>query len=199
MVSNTNEKHHTSSDEELVRRIIAGGESLESRSVASELIGRYQRSVYLWCFRYVREHEHALDLSQEVLLSAYQRLGSFEGRSKFSSWLFAITRNRCLNEVRRVSLLVDDEADPESVSVPAPTPDTDLENRESEERLMTLIEQTLDPIEQKAIWLRCFERMPVDDITIILGIDASSGARGLLQKARRKLRAALDTNEVGEQ
>jgi len=47
-------------------------------------------------------------------------------------------------------------------------------------------------MEQKAIWLRCFERLPIDEITGMLGIEAKSGARGMLQTARRKLKAALE-------
>ena len=52
--------------------------------------------------------------------------------------------------------------------------------------------------EQKAIWLRCFERVPIDEITRLLGIEASTGARGVLQRARRKLRTALDRSGVGD-
>ena len=48
-----------------------------------------------------------------------------------------------------------------------------------------------DAREQEAIYLRCFERLPVDEITSLLSITGASGARGLLQSARRKLRAAL--------
>jgi DNA-directed RNA polymerase specialized sigma24 family protein len=53
----------------------------------------------------------------------------------------------------------------------------------------------LEPQEQQAIWLRCVERMPVDDVTRILGVDGSSGARAVLQRARRKLRAAIERRE----
>jgi DNA-directed RNA polymerase specialized sigma24 family protein len=41
------------------------------------------------------------------------------------------------------------------------------------------------------LWLRCFEKVPVDEITRMLGITEASGARGVLQRARRRLRAAL--------
>ena len=57
--------------------------------------------------------------------------------------------------------------------------------------LLRILTDTLTPQEQEAIWLRWFERMPVDDITCALGLDTASGARGLLQAARRKLRVVL--------
>jgi len=58
-----------------------------------------------------------------------------------------------------------------------------------------VIEASLDSVEQQAIRLRCFERMPVDAITRALDIRGSAGARAVLQRARRKLRAALATPE----
>jgi RNA polymerase sigma-70 factor (ECF subfamily) len=179
-------------DEELVRAVNDGRDTSAGRAAATELLARYRRPVYAWCYRYVGDHEHALDLSQDVLMRAWQSLESFAGRSKFSSWLFAIARNRCLNEVRRVRLLEDDEPDFERVGGGGSNPARDLEESEDEERLIELIRATLDPLEQRALWLRCFERLPVGEITKILDIESVSGARGLLQKARRRLRAAVE-------
>ncbi len=171
--------------------VAGAGVSHGGNPAAAELLGRYQRSVYLWCFRYVNDHEKALDLSQDVFLSVLQGLEAFAGRSRFSSWLFSITRNRCLNEVQRVDLLRDEGPDLERVPDRIAGPDREFEQREGEEKVLRLLRTTLGPQEQKAIWLRCYERLPIDEITKILGIEASSGARGMLQTARRKLRAAL--------
>ncbi len=164
-----------------------------ARRAAGELLRRYRDSVYLWCFRYVRDHERALDMAQEVLLSAYERLGQFQERSAFSSWLFAIARNRCLNEMRRDAWRDDAELD----ALPDPGPSVadriDAELRDG--RLAALANAVLDPLERRAVWLRYAERMPVEGITSLLGLDQKSGARGLLQRARRKLRLAIDREE----
>ena len=154
------------------------------------LLERYQDRVYLWCFRMVREREQACDLAQEVLLSAYRKLDTFEGRSEFASWLFVIARNRCLSALRRPSIFEDESELPEPVD-PAAGPDRQLQESLDERELLDLVREHLDPIEQDVLWLRCFERVPVDEITRILRITSASGARGLLQRARRKLRAAL--------
>ena len=171
------------------------------RHAASALLDRYRERVYIWCLRYTRDHEQALDMAQEVLISAYKNLGSFGGRSQFGSWIFSITRNRCLSEMRRPALLVDEEADPDDQLTRQAGPDRDLEDRLAEEELLELIRRCLDPVEQQALWLRCFEKMPVDEITKVMEIAEASGARGVLQRARRKLRAALalEKGEMGNE
>lgn len=180
----------TLADRELIRRAREGPEAGERRRAASLLLERYQDRVYLWCFRMVREHEQALDVAQEVLVSAYRKLGSFEGRSEFSSWLFVIARNRCLSALRRPSIFEEDGAAPEAVD-PAVLPDRRLEEDLDEEAFLDLVRGHLDPLEREALWLRCFERVPIEELTPMLRLESASGARGLLQRARRKLRAAM--------
>ena len=182
-------------DAELVRAAQSEPDAQAGRAAAGELLRRHQRSVYLLCYRYVRDHDRALDLAQDVLLSAYRKLATFSGRSGFSSWLFAITRNRCLNEMKHVRLLAEEPHELEDVRSPYPGPDVELEYQEDHERVLKLIEATLEPVEQRAIWLRCFERLPVDEITAMLQIESGTGARAVLQSARRKLRAALNREQ----
>jgi RNA polymerase sigma-70 factor (ECF subfamily) len=138
----------------------------------------------------VGEHERALDMAQEVLLSAYQRLGEFEGRAAFSSWLFVIARNRCLNEMRNDARREDIE--PDSLVDDGPGFDEKLEAEMEGRRLLDLAARVLDEDERKAVWLRYSELMPVDEITTLMKLDHKSGARALLQRARRKLRAAWE-------
>ena len=88
-------------------------------------------------------------------------------------------------------MLVDEGVDPDDRVSTADTPDKELEDRLAEEELLELIRRVLDPEEQQAIWLRGFEMMPVDEITKVLAITEASGARGVLQRARRKLRVAI--------
>lgn len=178
-------------DDELLRVARGDADPARRRDASAELLLRYRDAVYGWCLRYTRDHERALDLSQDVMVTAWEKIGSFEGRSKFSSWLFAVTRNRCIDASRRVDVLAD-ESITEMHPDPAPLPDESVLAAVDEDRLLALIRRELDTDEQKAIWLRCIERMPVDEITDVLGVSGESGARALLQRARRKLRAAVD-------
>ena len=190
-VSDKNRGRMGCTDAELVRVAQRDRGSERGSSAAAELLRRHQRSVYSWCFRYVKDRERALDLSQDVLLRAYENLDGFAGRSKFSSWLFSIARNRCLNEMRRVDPPAEVEADLQQVPDASADPCGRLMEKESEERVIRLIRAVLEPLEQEAIRLRCFERVPVDKITCMLGIRSGPEARVVLQRARRKLRAAL--------
>ncbi len=180
------------SDEELVGRFQADPAGALGQEAAAELFRRYREQVYLWCFRRIRDHERALDVAQDVLISAYRALESFQGRARYSSWIFTIMRNRCYRELRGASRWWTDETEPDGLPGGDKTPEALLIEVQDEGRLLELIRTTLEPREQLALWLRCFENVPVDEITRRLRIPGSAGARSVLQSARRKLRAALD-------
>ncbi len=67
------------------------------REAFDRLVVRYQRDVYRLCYRYVNDHEDANDLAQEVFLKAWRGIGRFRGESSFSTWLYRIAVNACLN------------------------------------------------------------------------------------------------------
>ncbi len=192
----TRESRGELSDEQLLARA-RGDSGEEAREAASTLLDRYRERVYRWCYGRVRNHEQALDIAQEVLLGAYRGLHGFDGRARFSSWLFSIARNRCLNALRRPSLF-EDGLEMERFPDRRRRQDDVLGEEEDEERLLALIRETLPPLDRQVLWLRCFEKVPVDGITRMLGIEDASGARGVLQRARRRLRAALEARENGE-
>jgi RNA polymerase sigma-70 factor (ECF subfamily) len=182
----------TETDLDLVRQALAEPGSEEARRAASRLFERYQEAVYIWCNRYARDHDRAMDLAQDVLLRAYRSLSSFEGRAHFGSWLFAIARNRCISEMQRARDLRDEDVDPDDLASEGLDPENDFLRAQGERALLGIIREHLTPVEQEAIWLRCVERMPLPAITRVLAIEQRSGARGVLQQARRKLKAAME-------
>ncbi len=161
------------------------------RRAVSLLLDRYRRRVLVWCWQVVRNRETALDLAQEVLVSAYRNLCGYEEQDHFDSWLFAIARNRCLSELRRRQVPVAEAAVLELVADPGPGPDVRFERELEAQELQRLVRETLTPLEQEALRLRCYEGLPVETITRRLELREASGARAVLQRARRKLRAAL--------
>lgn len=162
------------------------------RAAARELFERYRTRVFLWCARRVGNQEEAMDLAQDVLVSAFRALGSFEGRSKYSTWIFTIARNRCFRAMRPVALLRDDSVEVDAIPADDSDPLERLARGQGEDRLLELLRESLEPREQQALWLRCVDRLSVDEVTRRLGIAGASGARSVLQGARRKLRAALE-------
>jgi RNA polymerase sigma-70 factor (ECF subfamily) len=67
------------------------------REAFDRLVERYQRDVYRLCYRYVNNHEDANDMAQEAFIRAYRAMGRFRGDSSFSTWLYRIAVNTCLN------------------------------------------------------------------------------------------------------
>jgi len=67
------------------------------REAFDRLVERYQRGVYRLCYRYVNNHEDANDMAQEAFLRAYRAMDRFRGDSAFSTWLYRIAVNTCLN------------------------------------------------------------------------------------------------------
>lgn len=72
-----------------------------SEDAFSELVRRNSRAIYMISKRMLKNHEDAEDTLQNVLLKVYQRLNRFDGRSRFSTWLFRVTFNEALMTLRR--------------------------------------------------------------------------------------------------
>jgi RNA polymerase sigma-70 factor, ECF subfamily len=65
------------------------------------LVRAHQADVYRLALHLVRDPETAEDVTQEAFLLAYRSLGRFRGQSKFSTWLYRITRNCAVDAIRR--------------------------------------------------------------------------------------------------
>jgi RNA polymerase sigma-70 factor, ECF subfamily len=67
------------------------------RAAFDSRVEKYQRKIYGLCYRYVNDHQDADDLVQESFLKAYRAIGRFRGDSAFSTWLYRIAVNACIN------------------------------------------------------------------------------------------------------
>jgi len=83
-------------DEQLVERAQAG-----DRGALGELLERYERRTYNLAFRLMGNHADACDAAQEALVRVCIRLHNFRGDSAFSTWLYRVVTNTCLDELRR--------------------------------------------------------------------------------------------------
>jgi RNA polymerase sigma-70 factor, ECF subfamily len=181
------------SDEELIERSRAERGSPKAERFLNELFQRHHAKVAGWCLRMTGEVNSATDLAQEIFLKAFQRLHTFQGNAKFTTWLFVITRNHCLDQLRSKEIQLQDSSDVllegiadfqcENVS-------SELERRESEKLLRTLIREALDEIETKVLILHYVNELPLDVVNRMLGLTNRSGAKAYIVSARRKLKRA---------
>jgi RNA polymerase sigma-70 factor (ECF subfamily) len=71
------------------------------RQAFAELVDKYKQPVINLASRTLRDETEAEDLAQTVFLQVYKSAHRYERTAKFSTWLFTIARNLCLNEIRR--------------------------------------------------------------------------------------------------
>lgn len=83
-------------DRALVERALAGDEH-----AFAALVDRYGQPILSLCVASTLDAAEAEDLSQEIFVSAWRNLGRFRGESSFSTWLFALARNACIDRARR--------------------------------------------------------------------------------------------------
>src|SRR5262245_32648316 len=87
------------SDEELIDHYRASG-GPEADRFLNLLFERHHTRVAAWCYRITGDVDAATDLAQEVFLKAFQNLESFRKQSKFTSWLYSIVRNHCMDALK---------------------------------------------------------------------------------------------------
>ena len=86
-------------DEEIISRILKG-----DQSAFAILVEKYQNYVFTLVLRFTENREDAEEIAQDVFVKAYRSLADFRGDSKFSTWLFTITRTTCLSFLRKKKL-----------------------------------------------------------------------------------------------
>jgi RNA polymerase sigma-70 factor (ECF subfamily) len=88
-------------DEDDEDRVIAAQIVSGQKELFRLLVKKHERAVYGMGMSFFRNTEDASDFTQEVFLKAYRNLSRFEGRSRFSTWLYKIAYNTAINSVSR--------------------------------------------------------------------------------------------------
>src|ERR1700759_3103858 len=155
-----------SSDEQLVASFRSDGGPPAGNRWLDELFSRYHSRVALWCYRFTGDQQLASDLAQDIFLRAYRNIGSFRGYSKFSTWLFTIARNHCVNEMRARSVRPEHGAssaeDEDIRDVVNESVLASLEREESIAIMRSLMEHNLDDMERKVVVLHFSEEIGLD-------------------------------------
>lgn len=81
-----------------IAELLSKGKSHEAMNC---IMLQFKRFVHSIAIRYMRDDEDAKDITQEAFIKAYQSLNTFRGESHIRTWLYAITRNLCLNAIEK--------------------------------------------------------------------------------------------------
>ena len=161
-----------------------------SDELCAELFRRYEKRIYLWSFNYTHDVEEAVELSQEIFIKIFQNIGSFAGLSRFSTWAYQVTRNHCLGELskkrvqwwKRLHSIEEDT----SAEVLETEFFAKVDALRDLERILEAARGCMETGELEAFVLHYREGLTVNEITKILGCENVTGARSLIQNARRK-------------
>ncbi len=187
------------SDEQLVARIAASG----CEEACAEIHRRFKRRIYLWCYRYAHDADDAVDLTQEVFIRLFRGIGSYSGRARFSTWVYRVTQNHCLQAIERKGDLWRRRLEPlEDQDVADERWAEDLARDFVAGKLEQILAEAgriLKPQELEAFILHYRDGLSVGEITAMLDCQNASGARTLIQNARRKLKRLTGRKGFGDE
>ncbi len=187
----------SASDEELFATVRGTPPADRGPIDASQALGvlfeRYHARVLRSCERILGETGRAEDAMHEIFLGLLDGSRSYRERASFGAWLFVLTRNHCLNALRRYRREIDVDPYEELVNHPDTTasPQEFTEREEITERIERACEEHLNATERRVIDLQLRWGLSVKAIDSLLGLTNTSGARTHLSTAKRKLRIAL--------
>jgi RNA polymerase sigma-70 factor (ECF subfamily) len=168
----------------------------------TELVEKYKQPVMNLVYRTVRDATEAEDVAQNVFVQVFKSASRYESKAKFSTWLFTIARNLCLNEIRRRSRHPAESLDaphPEQEDQPlrqfedvktASPPDSLLQGE-----LAQKIEQAMAdlPENQRSAILLCRQdELSYEEIAKVLGCSVSA-TKSLIHRGRETLKERLKT------
>lgn len=146
------------------------------------LVRRWQKPMLNLAFRFCRERSLAEDLVQDIFVKVYKNLSAFDGRSKFSTWLFTVATRTLITQTKRYRprwLFFDDEP---ATALVDPGPDAG----EDDERLRRLVLTLPEPYRSSLI-LFYFHEQRIDEAAASLGV-----APGTLKSRLSRGRALLE-------
>ena len=180
-------------DLKLIRRCKLGEEA-----AFQAVLDRYRGAIYNLCWRMTRNDEDARDLGQEIFIKVFTLLDRYDEQYAFSSWLFRIATNHCIDHLRRQRLRMlslerdggteDDEAE---MQIPAdgPEPDVVLQRREALDKLEEVIAD-LPPHYRVITLLRHDQQLSYEEIAETLQLPLGT-VKARIHRARNMIQQML--------
>lgn len=158
----------------------------------SYLVEKYQKLVYTLALKLLKRPEDAEELAQDTFIKAYQKLDTYEGKSKFSTWLYSITYNAGISELRKrriefKSLEEQKFSDQDEMKMHDYYSET---KKEDQEKYLNLALGKLPEDDQVLVTLYYYENQSMDDISEITGLTVSN-IKVKIHRARKKMYSLL--------
>jgi len=164
----------------------------------AQLIEIYQDKVYNLCLRMCGDREDAKDLAQEAFLKAWRGLRFYKHEAAFSTWLYRLTSNVCIDYLRQkkrktaVSLTSQEEEEQVDIPDPTPLPEEQVLQQQRNEAVADAMAQLEDEF-RLVLTLRVVQERSYDEIAEIMDLKVGT-VKSRLARAREKLRKILLKN-----
>jgi RNA polymerase sigma-70 factor, ECF subfamily len=185
---------NTLSSEDLMARVAKGDD--EAFEI---LVNRHQTSISNLIYRFVGDRTQAKDLAQEVFLRVWQAAKTYEPKAKFTTWIYRIATNLCLNELKSAHRRRwfpfhrsdEDEGSSieETLSDGSPSAEDLVLTREQSRRISDAL-RDLPANQRMALVLKRYDDLSYQEIAQILGCSVSA-VESLLVRAKRTLQEKL--------
>ena len=186
---NRSQVHYKTWDDSI---LIAEYMSSQNQLYFGELYERYADKVYSKCYTMLKDEGLAGDAAQEIFTKIFLKLASFNGQAKFSTWVFSITYNYCIDLIRRnkklkVTLSVDD--DEKNLQIAAPQQEiSDAEFLELDlKRLYSAMEE-LSPEERALLILKYKDNLSIKELADMTQKNESA-IKMRLKRAKEKVKS----------
>lgn len=174
-------------DEKLIKDILSG-----DTDAFADIVDRYKSRVFTMAYRMLSSREEAEDISQEAFIKIYRSLKTYDaGRTRFSTWVYRITYNLCIDYLRKRKEMAPLEED--ILAAPSGTPEEITEARDSAARLHQAV-QNLPEEYRIPLTLFHFQGLSYREICQVLKVPMSI-VKNRLFRARKLLREKLDGGE----
>jgi RNA polymerase sigma-70 factor (ECF subfamily) len=176
-------------DRLILEQILAG-----QKELFRLLVKRHEQQVYGMGLSFFRNKEDASDFTQEVFLKVYRSLPRFEGRSRFSTWLYKIAYNTAINSVKR-------NKEYQSLSEEDTIPDADTPERRTLRKILreTILEAVLElpPRFRVCVDLFFFYERSLKEIEAITGYPVNT-IKSHVHRAKKILQKKLENFTQGD-
>jgi RNA polymerase sigma-70 factor (ECF subfamily) len=174
-------KYLQKTDEEIVHLLMDSG----NKELFEILYSRYFKKVKDKCFSFIKDSKQSEEFANDILTKAYEKIPGFKGTSSFSSWLYSITYNYCIDYLRvKKKLHYPNWNNSNEIPEILDESETDFEDA-SYENLMAILEM-IHPEEKVLLLMKYQDNLPLKHIAKTLRI-SEDAVKMRLKRARTRV------------